>query len=77
MSTYDMAVQNGFVKGVERGIEQGIEQGIEKGIDLGADKNARQVAKKLLLEFPTWGDDKVADLSNTTIEVVQSIRREL
>jgi hypothetical protein len=62
-------------------IEMGMDLGIEKGMDLGIEKGASEkeikVVKNILIEFPEWSDEKIANLASSTIEVVQTIRTEI
>ena len=62
-----------FQKGHNLGIEQGIEQGVGKGLHL----KAYQIVVSILGKFPEWKDDIVADLSQTTLEFVQEVRKDL
>ena len=81
MSTYDSILDIGIEKGIEKGIEQGIEKGIEKGIEQGIEKGATEkeikVVTNILIEFPEWEDEKIANLATSTIEVVKTIRAEI
>ncbi len=52
-------------------LEQGIERGLEQGIELKTIK----VVENLILEFPEWSNDKIANLAATNPEVVEAIRQ--
>lgn len=57
--------------------EQGLEKGLEKGLEEGYMKNQRVVIKNMLTQFPDWDNDKVANLANSTVEMVKLVRAEL
>ncbi len=53
------------------------EKGMEKGILEGASLQSQQVVRNILAEFSTWENEKIANLANTTVEVVVTIRAEV
>ncbi len=81
MSAYDLLIEKGIEKGIEQGIEkgikQGIKQGIEKGISLGEYQATRRVVISLLNKFPNWSNEEVAEVANTSSDVVATIKQEI
>jgi hypothetical protein len=43
----------------------------------GASLKEQQVIRNILEEFPQWNDEKIANLANSTTEVVKIIRTEM
>jgi len=64
-------------EGIEIGRKEGREEGIEKGIEIGAMKKQTQFVLTLLHEFPTWADEKIANLASVEKEFVAKLRKEL
>jgi flagellar biosynthesis/type III secretory pathway protein FliH len=60
-------------KGIAKGKAEGIEEGKAKGQIL----QTISVVTKILSAFPTWEDEKIADLVTTTVDVVANIRASL
>jgi hypothetical protein len=58
-------------------IEKGEKIGIEKGVTLENTRKIRKVVMNLLSEFPSWSNEKIASLADTTIDFVEQIRTEL
>ena len=50
---------------------------MNKVTEIAVTKKERQFIENLLTEFPQWSDEKIANLTTSTIEVVKSIRAEL
>jgi predicted transposase/invertase (TIGR01784 family) len=61
--------QESLAKGLEQGIEKGLEQGIEKGKII--------LITNLIHQFPSWEDEKIADLAEVSVELVQDIRKKI
>lgn len=74
--TYDIKSDLRYQQGREQGIEQGREQGIDQGRELEAAFKTRKFVINLI-EFGYEDDALIANLSDTTIEFVQSVRKEL
>lgn len=66
MSTYDMLVEKGRIKGLENGLERGMQFGIQVG-------DLSQVLNTLLLA-PDWAIEKVALFSKTTPQFVKLVK---
>jgi predicted transposase/invertase (TIGR01784 family) len=70
--TEDPLYQQGVLKGREEGIEKGILKGREEGIE----KGMKNVIIKMLKDR-TLSIEKIAELTEVTIEYVQQVANEL
>jgi flagellar biosynthesis/type III secretory pathway protein FliH len=60
------------------GIEIGMEQGMEKGLEMGEQKGRQEAQQGFienLLAATEFSDDKIALLTNVSVEVVEEVRR--
>ncbi len=73
-NTVKMNAYDALMKTLE---EKVMEKGMEKGILEGASLQSQQVVRNILAEFSTWENEKIANLANTTVEVVVTIRAEM
>ncbi len=71
-SIYESKVRNMGV--VEIIIEDALQEGLKKGIEQGDYKRMVSVIEKILISFPEWEDEKIADLSGANIDLVKEIR---
>jgi predicted transposase YdaD len=77
MGIVDILVEDARLEGREEGREEGIEKGIEKGRDEGLYIKTHQVVVTIISKFPNWDNETVADLAQTSVELVKEIRAEL
>ncbi len=54
-----------------------IEKGIEKGISLGEYQVTRRVVISLLNKFPNWSNEEIAEVANTSSDIVTTIKQEI
>jgi predicted transposase YdaD len=73
MGVVDILIEDARQEGIEQGIEQGVSQGIEQGLT----QKTIKVVENLITEFPEWGNEKIANLSATTLEFVVAIRERM
>ncbi len=48
-----------------------------EGRQEGASLKEQEVIKNILAEFPQWDNEKIANLANSSVEIVKSIRAEI
>jgi flagellar biosynthesis/type III secretory pathway protein FliH len=70
-------ISQGIDQGISQGISQGLNQGISQGIEQGMTQKTIKVVENLINEFPEWSNEKVANLSATTLELVIAIRNRM
>ncbi len=56
--------------------QEGIEKGIEKGIKEGIEKSLIIFIENLLNTYPEWDNEKIANITNANIAMVENIRKE-
>jgi flagellar biosynthesis/type III secretory pathway protein FliH len=73
MGIVDILVEDARLEGREEGIEKGIEKGRDEGLYI----KTHQVVVTIISKFPHWDNETVADLAQTSVELVKEIRAEL
>jgi flagellar biosynthesis/type III secretory pathway protein FliH len=77
MGVVDILIEDARQEGISQGIDQGISQGLNQGIEQGMTQKTIKVVENLINEFPEWSNEKVANLSATTLELVIAIRNRM
>ncbi|HMQ59795.1 MAG TPA: hypothetical protein PKE06_03955 [Flavilitoribacter sp.] len=70
---YDIETDGLYLEGIEIGIKKGIEKGIEKGIGRGLHLSVQ----RLMVKFPEFSDAYIADILETSIELVRQVRADM
>jgi len=77
----EKGIEQGIEKGIEQGIEKGIEQGIEKGIEQGIEKGREEALtaaiERVILKFPHFSDQEIADIFELLVERIAQVRTSL
>ena len=69
--------QEGKLEGRQEGKLEGKLEGSQEGKLEGKLELSIQVIKNILAEFPQWDNEKIANLANSTVEMVKKVRAEI
>ncbi len=68
MGVVDILLEDAHQEGIEKGRKEGIEKGIEKGLII--------FIQNLLNTYPEWDNEKIANITNANVAMVENIRKE-
>lgn len=70
MSTYDIAVAEGYEKGNVEGYQKGNVEGYQKGNIVGEIKTKLETLVELMLKFPAWSNELLSEISKISVPAI-------